>query len=525
MKKIMYVFAACCLITICGCDKKIDLANPNQPTIEADFWKTREHAYAGSTAMYNPLIVDGSYMRSFPGLTDSRGDDFTGDSPWLDLELTGKFIIPSTSGPVSWIWREFYLVINRANQVLDKVSKYDAAILPTTEKERILGQAYFLRGLAYYNLATTYKAVPVITTPIINSSEYYTPTATEAVLWNQIFSDFAAAEARLPITYVGVTGLDAGEKGRATKGAAAGMLGKSYLYRKDFANAAIQFEKFLNPGGSLVGVYSLMPNYRDNFRDANENNAESLFEIQFTEGSGTDMNWCCDPSASWKQVQTVSITYGQEGKGFSDYLPTRWIYNEYKIEKTVANKFDPRLLTTIASFEPTEGSIQSYGAPWSNPLTAIYPRKYTNDGVGNGKPNEFSPFAESGINYRVLRYADILLMYAEVLNELNRTNDAYPFIQQVRTRAQLPNLATTMPGMTQVQMRNQLAHERALEFAIEGQRINDLIRWGWFYDPAKLAILKSHDPDFNLYTPGNEYLPIPQQELDVNKNLLPNSAN
>jgi starch-binding outer membrane protein, SusD/RagB family len=523
MKKILYLFIPACLVASSGCDKKIDLSNPNSATT-ATFWKTREQAHAATSAIYSALIIDGSYMRSFPGLTDSRGDDFTGDSPWLDLVLTGQFIIPPTSAPVYWIWREFYQVINRANQVLSNVPKYDAGVLPAEEKNRLLGQAYFLRGLAYYNLATTFKTVPVITKELTNTSEYFAATATEDVLWKQIFDDFAAAEANLPVTYANVTGLDKGEKGRATKGAAAGMLAKSYLFRKDYTKAATQLEKFFG-SGAFAGVYSLMPDYRDNFKDINENNAESLFEIQFTPGSGTDMNWCCDPVASWKQVQTISITYGQEGKGFSDYLPTRWIYNEYKLERTTTNKLDPRLLTTIASYEPTENSILSYGGTWNNPQTAIYPRKYTNDGVGNSKPDEFSPFGESGINYRVIRYADILLMYAEVLNELNRTAEAYPFIQQVRTRALLPNLATVKPGMTQAQMRDQLAHERALEFAIEGQRINDLIRWGWFSNPAKLAELKLHDADFNFYTPGNEYLPIPQQELDVNKNLLPNSAN
>jgi tetratricopeptide (TPR) repeat protein len=523
MKKIIYLFTALCLITNSGCDKKIELTNPNAAT-SASYWKTREQAYAGTTAMYSALIIDGSYMRSFPGLTDSRGDDFTGDSPWLDLVLTGQFIIPPTSAPVFWIWREFYQVVNRTNQVLAHVPTYDNAVLSVEEKNRLTGQAYFLRGLAYYNLATTFKTVPVITKELVNNEDFFAPTATEDVLWKQIFDDFAAAEANLPVSYANVTGLDKGEKGRATKGAAAGMLGKCYLYRKDYAKAAIQFEKFFG-SGVLAGTYSLMPDYRDNFKDQNENNAESLFEIQFTPGGGTDMNWCCDPSAAWKQVQTISITYGQEGKGFSDYLPTRWIYNEYKIEKTTTNKTDPRLLTTIASYEPADNSILSYGGTWTNPLTAIYPRKYTNDGVGNGKPDEFSPFGESGINYRVLRYADILMMYAEVLNELNRTPEAYPFIQQVRSRALLPNLAQTKPNMTQAQMRDQLAHERALEFAIEGQRINDLIRWGWFSNPAKLAELKTHDGDFNFYTPGNEYLPIPQQELDVNKNLKPNSAN
>lgn len=519
MKKILYLFIGFSFITS-GCNKELNLSNPNLLT-SADYWKTREQAYAGCTAIYNALIVDGSYMRSFPGLTDSRGDDFTGDSPWLDLVLTGQFIIPTTSDPVFWIWREFYLVVNRANQVIANVGPYSESILPAAEKNRILGQAYFLRGLAYYNLATSFKVVPVITAPIASTSEYSSTTATEEVLWNQIFSDLALAEANLPVSYDNVTGLDKGQRGRATQGAAAGLLGKAYLFRKDYAKATIQFEKFIN--GSLKNVYSLVNDYRDNFRDVNENNSESLFEVQFTEGAGTDINWCCDPTASWKQVQAISVTYGMEGAGFSDYLPTRWIYDEYKLEKTTDGKSDPRLLATIASYEPDDNSVLAYGRAWFNPVTSIYPRKYTNDGVGNGKA--FEGAAESGINYRVLRYADILLMYAEVLNEQNKTADAYQYIQQVRARAKLPNLATVKPNMTQVQMRDQLAHERALEFAIEGQRINDIIRWGWLYDATKLAQLKAHDPDFNTWTPGNEYLPIPQSELDVNKNLLPNPAN
>ncbi|HKZ68187.1 MAG TPA: RagB/SusD family nutrient uptake outer membrane protein [Chitinophagaceae bacterium] len=519
MKKILYLVIGSCLITV-SCDKKLDLENPNKLTTEG-YWKTREQAYAGSTAIYNALIVDGSYMRSFPGLTDSRGDDFKGDSPWLDLVLTGEFIVPTTSDPVFWVWREFYLVVNRANQVITYVGQYDESVLSADEKKRILGQAYFLRGLAYYNLATSFKVVPVITEPILKPDEYFAPTATEEVLWNQIFSDLAQAETDLPLSYDNVTGPDQGQKGRATKGAAAGLLGKAYLYRKDYPKAATQFEKFIN--GPLSSVYSLVPDYRDNFRDVNENNSESLFEIQFTELGGADINWCCDPVGSWRQWQAISVTYGMEGAGFSDYLPTRWIYDEYKKEKTTDGKSDPRLLVTIASYEPADNSTQAYGREWWNPITAIYPRKYTNDGVGNGKT--FEAAAESWINYRVLRYADILLMYAEVLNELNRTADAYPFIQQVRTRAKLPDLAIVKPNMTQAQMRDQLAHERALEFAIEGQRINDIIRWGWLYDPTKLAELKAHDADFNTWTPGNEYLPVPQRELDLNKNLMPNPAN
>ena len=143
------------------------------------------------------------------------------------------------------------------------------------------------------------------------------------------------------------------------------------------------------------------------------------------------------------------------------------------------------MLATIASYEPADSSTTAYGRPWFNPKDQIYPRKYTRDGLGVKAET-----TESGINYRILRFADFLLMYAEVLNETGKTAEAYTYIQQVRTLAKLPNLALVRPNMTEAEMRDQLAHERALEFAIEGQRINDLIRWGWFSDPASLPNLR-----------------------------------
>jgi hypothetical protein len=521
MKKISIFIVAIftVLLMITSCEKKLNLVNPNAPTTTG-YWVTEKQAFDGTTGIYSALTVDGTYMRSFPSLTDGRGDDFVADSPAGLWFLPAQFIAPNNHDGVFWIWRDHYIIINRANQVLEGVVNMDPSILSADKKNRILGQAYFLRGLAYFNLAITFKVIPlVITTEFNRDPGTFPATATEDAIWNQIFTDLQAAETNLPISYANVVGPDQGQIGRATKGAAAGLLGKAYLYRKDWTKAAAQFEKFFT--GPLQGVYSLMPDYRDNFKDVNENNAESLFEVQFTSGGATD-NWCCEPNSNWRQWTSLSITYSMDGKGFNDFNPTTWIYNEYKLEKTITNRTDPRMLATIASYEPADNSITAYGGPWTNPQNKIYTRKYTNDGLG--PVNE--AFGGSFINYRVLRYADILLMHAEALNELNRTAEAYPFIQQVRTRANLPNLAIVKPNMTQAQMRDQIAHERALEFAIESQRINDIIRWGWFSDPAKVAELKAHDPvDFNGWTPGNEYLPIPQIELDVNPQLSPNSAN
>ena len=185
--------------------------------------------------------------------------------------------------------------------MIANVSQYTDDVLSKDERDRLIGQAYFLRGLAYFDLANEFKNGACYYKASVGQSDYYAPTATEDELWSQIYSDFQNAESMLPISYDNVTGPDKGQKGRATKGAAAGLLGKAYLYRKDWTKAATQFEKFLN--GPLKNVYSLMPDYRDNFKDANENNAESLFEIQFKEGEGTDFNWTGEPSSAWKQVQ------------------------------------------------------------------------------------------------------------------------------------------------------------------------------------------------------------------------------
>ncbi|RYY33196.1 MAG: RagB/SusD family nutrient uptake outer membrane protein [Sphingobacteriaceae bacterium] len=520
MKKYRYIILMILAASVIGCDKKLDLQNPNRQTTE-QFWKTEGQASGAVIAMYNSLIQDGTYQRMYPALTDGRGDDFTGDSPWPDLGQVANFTIPTTSGPVQWVWAQHYQLVFRTNQVLTNVPNIP---MDDALKNRMLGQAHFLRGLAYFNLANTYKEVPLITSLPADESAYYPATASEEEIWNQIFADFQAAKDMLPISYANVSGTDQGQIGRATKGAATGMLGKAFLYRKRWQDAANELKLLIN--GPELNNYSLLPDYRDNFKPTNENNAESLFEIQFGDPSqvgGTTGNYGGEPNANWKQVSSTGHTYAMEGFGYSDFLPTRWIYDEFKKEKTIDNKLDPRLLSTIASFEAGV-SEQAYFQDWKNPQTSIYPRKYTHDGIP-GFTNENNGIENSGINYRVLRYADVLLMYAEALNELSQTAEAYQYIQQVRDRAHLPDLATTKPGMNQVQMREQLAHERALELSVESQRIFDIIRWGWLYDANKLNELKQHDPDFNTWTAGNEYLPIPQTELDVNKNLIPNPAN
>jgi len=518
MKKLTFILA---ILMFVGCSDQLDLTNPNEPTT-ATYWETEADAMRASSAMYNSLIQDGAYMRMIPALSDGRSDGFRADTPWPDLWQTAAFNVPSTSGPVEWVWREHYRLIYRTNQVLTYVPDMD---IDQALKDRILGQAHFLRGLGYFNLANNFKRVPV-TDALPDQDEYNTPTASEEDLWQQIFDDFSAAKDLCPVSYANVSGPDQGQVGRATSGAATGMLGKAYLYRQQWQDAADELELLID-GNSPMAVYSLVDDYRHNFDIDHENNSESLFEVQFAtpeQVGGSVMNYCCEPNANWMQVSSQAYTYAAQGYGYSDFLPSQWLYDEFNKEQTASGNKDPRLIDTIVSYEPSENSTTVYGDPWPyQSQDAIYPRKYTNEGLPYPELRE-----QSGINYRVLRFADVLMMYAEAQNELNNQPVAAQYIQRVRDRANLPDRTAEFSGYTKQEMRDQIAHERALEFAIEAQRIHDMIRWGWFDESSpryKVPELRQRDSEFDSWAPGDEYLPIPQRELDVNPNLEPNPAN
>jgi uncharacterized protein (DUF2267 family) len=161
---------------------------------------------------------------------------------------------------------------------------------------------------------------------------------------------------------------------------------------------------------------------------------------------------------------------------------------------------------------------QSFQTVYATNLSAIWVKKYCNDESGRADEKDW----RSGVNERLMRYSDVMLMYAECQNELNNRAVCAQYIQLVRDRATLPDRETEFAALTQAAMRDRIAHERALEFAQEGHRFEDIVRWGWLQDPAKLAILKAHDTEFNNYVAGREYFSIPQAQVELNKNLLQN---
>jgi len=502
-------FSLAIITTSCVNDEDLIQVDPNNDAVDS-FWKTEQDAIEGVNAVYGSLLTDGTYMRSTPLLLDLKGDDTRSNSPWGSMYNVGRFNSNVSDAAIyGWAYETYYQGIYRANQVLENVPNIgftDAAL-----KNRILGEAHFLRGLYLFHAVNMFKNVPV---PTKIAAIY--PQRTEAEGWAQVIADFKAAAELLPTTYS-----DINDKGRATKGAALGYMGKAYLFTKDFPNAKIAFKQVID-----LGVYSLVSNYRDNFTDTNENNSESLFEVQFSRSAGgVDLGWGGAPASGWGKTSARAITYGPRAFGWTDVQPTFTLFNEFQVEKTVTNTVDPRLEATMFYNKP--GGMQLYGKDFATfyagnagDLNDLFCRKYENsDGA---YANEFD--WRSGINERLLRYADILLMYAECLNETSDTPGAYAYIQLVRNRVGLPNLATTKPNMTQAQMRDQIGHERFLEFPLEGHRFDDIRRWGWLQDPVKLAWLKTRDAEFNSYAKGREFFPIPQLEMDNNPGTIQNDG-
>ncbi|WP_428329439.1 RagB/SusD family nutrient uptake outer membrane protein [Mucilaginibacter sp.] len=520
MKKIFNINIYSAALTVAlfcsvSCKKSaLNTVNPNSQTTET-FWKTSSDAVEGINAVYGSLIIDGSYMRFSPVIENTRGDDMTSNSPWDQIYNCGKFNLASSGFTSSIAWTAYYQGILRANEVL----KYVPAItMDAALKNRILGQAYFLRALYYFHLADFYKNVPMPLTPAESSSDYTVKQQPQAVVWQQVISDFQKAADLLPTSYTNLSSVD-NQVGRATKGAALAFLGKTYLFTKNYTAAAAEFKAVID-----MGIYSLMPNYYDNFFLNAENNAESIFEVQFSrDAGGTDLGWGGEPSSGWGRTSARAVTFGAASFGFGDVQPSAALYNEYLQEATTTGAVDPRLDVTMYYNKPGE---KLYGVNFatayagSSSLNALWCHKYENGDIGQANEYDW----RSGINERLMRYADVLLMYAECLNEQGSTAAAYPYIQMVRSRVQLPDLATTKPNMTQAQMRDQLGHERFLELSLEGHRFDDILRWGWLADPAKLAWLKSRDPEFNTYVAGREYLPIPLNEIQTNPGVVQNTS-
>ena len=507
MKKII-ILSILASFVVTSCDQELDIVNPNEATVEA-FWKNQADAVAGVNAVYSTLHR-GAISRWMPFYYIIRSDEGKSTSPATDIvNNMDQFIVTDYNFWGAYdIWKDIYVGIFRANQVLDNVP---AIAMDEALKSRVLGEAKFLRGLFYYNLVSLWGNVPLM---LNASSPNDKPvTSTEADVWAHVEKDLSEAVSVLPLSY------GSEDLGRATKGAAQALLAKAYMQQGKYAQALAPLEWLVEGEGS--GIYDLMPDYRDNFLVTTENNMESVFEWQFELNPSENHDDDTDIGRPDNLNYGTSLAqfFGPSGIGWSDGEAQRWVVNEFLVEPTAAGERDPRLAVSFLFDYTDEGGPDAtniYGETFTQRYGTdnkrVWFRKFQNDHwkdfEGYNSPN----------NWRYIRYSDVLLMYAEALNAEGSTAAAYEHVDRVRERAGLQKLSVTKPGLNEAQFLEQLKHERLLELSGEGHRWNDLARWGDL-GPQ----LASRDNAFSNFVVGkHERLPIPQQEIDINPSLEQN---
>lgn len=509
MKKIKIAILLALLSTgFSACqDDLLDQPNPNTLT-EQQFWKSESDAQQGINAAYAMFYKPGIWSRWMYFRLDLTSDEGFSKSPWIELGDWTRFqyINYNFWEGNSNTWRDTYKAIFRCNQVLDKVPSIQ--FTDSRKKDQILAQAKFLRALHYYYAAILWENVPLVLKT--STPEDLPKQNTLEEVWAQVIKDLTEASGALPGSW------DDANVGRPTKGAAMALLGKVYMQQHDWQKAKSAFDYLVTGEGK--GYYKLVDNFQDNFTHLNENNTESVFEIQFSDANkGADGD-----NTNASMGNTRAQFFAPRSIGWSDGQARNWIVAEFKKEKTADGKIDPRLRYTL--FYPgleADFGDKIYGRSWQWDADEAWFKKYSRDYYRNNEDYY------SQVNERMIRYADILLLYAEALNELGQTGDAVKYVDMVRSRSKMLPLTTAYPetGTDKDKFRERLKIERELELCGESLRWVDLKRWGDLDVQSKVDVISQRDPDFKNFVPGkHNRLPIPQNEVENNINLKQNKG-
>ncbi len=420
------------------------------------------------------------------------GDDLTtvGDIPF---EVFGT--LNSSNGEVSKYYQTLYQVVARANVALDKLNDPDISSVITTAglKDNLKGEALFLRAYAYMQLWNYFGTAPLVAERIKTSDGITPPSSVGTELLDQAIVDFEMAAGFLPATY------SASDKGRANKNAAFGLMGKALVIRASWTGSAVDYNSAITTFGSLTGL-SLTPDFASNFDAAAENNIESLFEYQASSAGGENV-WL---SNDFNQAIGTFSSYW----GFFDDHWSFWAHTPYVATEKLMDAFETGDPRADATFNSEDSRFKKF----------VDRNAYAETGVGSLN------------NPRILRYADVLLLWAEALNETGNQNGAIAKINEVRTRARDMDVsgipANRADGASQASVRTWIQDERLIELAgEEGHRWIDLRRWhkAGHIDLATFNFSSLKD-NLSIELPKNLNYPIPTSETDRNPNVLQNEG-
>ena len=466
------------------------------------FWQTEEHALLGINGTYNTLLdIYNSAAVYYENQTDNGFNEQGGLSvlPFYDFN-------PSSGGIINSRYSQCYEGIGRANTVLARVPdiEIDAGL-----KSRILGEAHFLRALFYHQLADNYGGVPILLNePDISTDGDMARDSKENVI-AQILADLDAAAAALPQSY------NSDNTGRATWGAAMALKARVLLFEGRWGEASQVANQIIQSGN-----YSIYQGgFREMFLPANENNSEVIFDVQYggnNKSSFDEVLFQFDGAPVLRNfVDAFDMTNG---------LPITDPASGYDSDNPLVGR-DPRLLQTVAAVGTNlNGEVVTIG-------------QYGRTGFGFKKyqsytDNETIPLFgsnESETNYIVIRYADVLLMFAEAENEANGPSTAvFDALDEIRTRTSV-NMPVVDRTLSQSELRNFIRKERRLELAMEGIRMSDIRRWGIGEQVLNGAVFLRIDGNGDSVIVNREFdaskhnvWPIPQSEIELNPNLTQN---
>ena len=481
LKKVALIIA---LITTGGCAKDFLEVSPRGDLTLDKFFKTEEHALLATNAVYSILRRWEVHTFAYVGVTDILSDDADkgsepNDAAFLsdidNLTFDAGNIAPLT------VWQGYYTAIYRANLAIENIPSCQ---MNEILRGRLVAECKFLRGYFYFNLVRWFGNVPLITKPL-TADEFKQARVSKDLIYAQIVKDMTEAIAVLPEK----SQYASDDLGRVTKGAAKGMLAKVYLTLKDYPNAEKTALEVLNST-----EYDLTTDYTNIFTREGENGRESLFEVQCTNNS--------DLNNGGSQFNEIQGTRGSPDNGWGFNRPSDSFISEFE-------PGDPRRDATILY----EGEVFPDGSDILAKNPNVFNARYNQkawvprvagrlNGVGQG-------------NIRILRFADVVLIAAEALNENGKTAPALTQLNAVRKRARggangiLPDVKET----DKVKLRTAIWHERRVEMGMEQQRWFDLVRTGQVE-----AAMKKHGK--NNVSAKHLLLPIPQKEIDLSGQTL-----
>jgi len=527
-----------------SCSDWLKEPTPGQTNL-ADYYTTWQAALENVNAAYTPLAWEyqGTYYAEW-FIGDIVSDDALKGGQYIQSDMADVYDMENWKTQTDnelllQYYRAKYQGIQRCNLVLERVPGMDPELFDEEEfqcvdglQERIIGEAYFLRAFYYFQLVRVYGGVPLVLNNLLTDADWQQPRATADAVYDQIVADLTEANKRLWLR--SDSRFADTDMGRATKGAAQAMLLKVNLYRHQYEEARAWGDSII-----LSNEYSLETDYADNWLLENENGVESVFEIQYMEDPSSDYGEGNGFSrGTFTQILTRSRSqdpmFGSNaGWGFNK--PTHNLYDEYE-------EGDPRRDVTIwdATGHMTNESEEIYcGTPYCSRKYAWY----TTDADGNVTgANTLAHASRGPLNYKLIRYADVLLMYAEACEAAGGAGKcgktAEQALNEVRQRARAnaadPDALPDYPGysikvngqeIADPTLQQAIRHERRVELAMEGHRWFDICRWGGFDGQGVKAHMDAYaatesqearDEMADFVAGKHELFPIPEEERMLN---------